>query len=66
MRLLYPRDDLRGSSAARLRAGPDQPQVRQTLHGNVCRCTGYQNIVDAVLLAAKLQQTEDLRVVEAR
>jgi carbon-monoxide dehydrogenase small subunit len=44
---------------------PTEPQVRQALHGNVCRCTGYQNIVDAVLLAAKLQQTEDLRVVEA-
>jgi carbon-monoxide dehydrogenase small subunit len=37
----------------------------QALHGNLCRCTGYQNIVDAVLSAAKLQQTEDLRVVEA-
>src|ERR1700686_5141427 len=44
---------------------PTEAQVRQALHGNLCRCTGYQNIVDAVLLAAKLQQTEDLRVVEA-
>jgi carbon-monoxide dehydrogenase small subunit len=44
---------------------PTEVQVRQALHGNLCRCTGYQNIVDAVLLAAKLQQTEDLRVVEA-
>jgi carbon-monoxide dehydrogenase small subunit len=44
---------------------PTEAQVRQALHGNLCRCTGYQNIVDAVLLAAKLQQTEDLRVAEA-
>jgi aerobic carbon-monoxide dehydrogenase small subunit len=44
---------------------PTEAQVRQALHGNLCRCTGYQNIVDAVLLAAKLQQTEDLQVVEA-
>jgi aerobic carbon-monoxide dehydrogenase small subunit len=26
--------------------------VREALAGNLCRCTGYQNIVDAVLLAA--------------
>src|ERR1700693_645436 len=44
---------------------PTEVQVRQALHGNLCRCTGYQNIVDAVLLASKRQRTEDLRVVEA-
>ena len=32
---------------------PTEEQVRDALHGNLCRCTGYQNIVDAVLLAAK-------------
>ena len=32
---------------------PTEAQVRQALHGNLCRCTGYQNIVDAVLLAAQ-------------
>jgi carbon-monoxide dehydrogenase small subunit len=32
---------------------PTEAQVRDALHGNLCRCTGYQNIVDAVLLAAK-------------
>ena len=31
---------------------PTEAQVRDALHGNLCRCTGYQNIVDAVLLAA--------------
>ena len=31
---------------------PTEQQVRDALHGNLCRCTGYQNIVDAVLLAA--------------
>ena len=34
-------------------ADPTEAQVRDALHGNLCRCTGYQNIVDAVLLAAK-------------
>jgi carbon-monoxide dehydrogenase small subunit len=28
-------------------------QVREWLSGNICRCTGYQFIVDAVLSAAK-------------
>jgi carbon-monoxide dehydrogenase small subunit len=26
--------------------------VREGLEGNLCRCTGYQNIVEAVLQAA--------------
>ena len=34
-------------------ADPTEAQVRDALHGNLCRCTGYQNIVDAVLLAAR-------------
>jgi aerobic-type carbon monoxide dehydrogenase small subunit (CoxS/CutS family) len=28
---------------------PSEPEVRAALSGNVCRCTGYQKIVDAVL-----------------
>ena len=31
---------------------PTEDQVREGLEGNLCRCTGYQNIVDAVLQAA--------------
>ena len=27
---------------------PDEHQIREGLEGNLCRCTGYQNIVDAV------------------
>src|SRR5882757_8450236 len=32
---------------------PDEAAVREALSGNLCRCTGYQHIVDAVLLAAE-------------
>jgi aerobic-type carbon monoxide dehydrogenase small subunit (CoxS/CutS family) len=33
-------------------ASPSEEQVREALSGNLCRCTGYQHIVDAVLAAA--------------
>ena len=32
---------------------PTEEEVRLALSGNLCRCTGYQHIVDAVLLAAR-------------
>ena len=32
---------------------PDEQTVREGLEGNLCRCTGYQNIVKAVQAAAK-------------
>ena len=32
---------------------PDEETVRNGLEGNLCRCTGYQNIVKAVQTAAK-------------
>jgi carbon-monoxide dehydrogenase small subunit len=32
---------------------PTAEEVRQGLEGNICRCTGYHNIVKAVLAAAE-------------
>jgi carbon-monoxide dehydrogenase small subunit len=32
---------------------PSDQEVRQALRGNLCRCTGYQHIVEAVLAAAQ-------------
>jgi carbon-monoxide dehydrogenase small subunit len=32
---------------------PSESEVRHAISGNLCRCTGYQHIVDAVLLAAR-------------
>ena len=31
---------------------PSEPEIRDALSGNLCRCTGYQHIVDAVVRAA--------------
>jgi carbon-monoxide dehydrogenase small subunit len=33
-------------------ASPSESQIRTALDGNLCRCTGYQNIVKAVQSAA--------------
>ena len=42
-------------SAALLEENPDpsEEEIRWALSGNICRCTGYQNIVKAVQWAAK-------------
>ncbi len=32
---------------------PTRGQIREALKGNLCRCTGYQQIVDAVITASK-------------
>ncbi len=32
---------------------PSDPEIREALAGNLCRCTGYEKILDAVRLAAR-------------
>jgi carbon-monoxide dehydrogenase small subunit len=32
---------------------PSEAEIREAISGNLCRCTGYQHIVDAVKLAAE-------------
>jgi carbon-monoxide dehydrogenase small subunit len=34
-------------------ANPSEAEIREAISGNLCRCTGYQHIVDAVQLAAE-------------
>lgn len=38
------------------RPDPTREEIREGLSGNLCRCTGYQKIVDAVYTAARLLQ----------
>lgn len=35
---------------------PSEEEIRHALSGNLCRCTGYQHIVDAVKLAAQMMK----------
>jgi carbon-monoxide dehydrogenase small subunit len=37
---------------------PTDAEIRDALSGNLCRCTGYHNIVAAVAAAARLRRTE--------
>jgi aerobic carbon-monoxide dehydrogenase small subunit len=39
-------------SLLRRSAAPADPDIREALAGNLCRCTGYEKILDAVRLAA--------------
>jgi aerobic carbon-monoxide dehydrogenase small subunit len=42
---------------------PTEDEIRHALSGNLCRCTGYQHIVDAVKLAAgKMKSFEKERI----
>jgi carbon-monoxide dehydrogenase medium subunit len=50
-------------SAAKLleeRPRPTRGEVEEALTGNLCRCTGYHKIVDAVMLAGRLAEAEPL------
>ena len=44
--------------------GADERTVREQLYGNICRCTGYQGIVEAVLAGSEAMQTGVLKPKE--
>ncbi|MER5732489.1 (2Fe-2S)-binding protein [Streptomyces sp. NPDC002138] len=45
---------------------PDRTAVRSCVSANLCRCTGYQPIVDAVSAAASAASAAEARAAEAR
>jgi len=52
-------------SAAQLLAenpNPSEAEIRHAIEGNICRCTGYQQIVNAIQHAAKLTRERGGRV----
>jgi aerobic-type carbon monoxide dehydrogenase small subunit (CoxS/CutS family) len=42
---------------------PTEADIREAISGNLCRCTGYQNIVAAALLAARRMREREARRV---
>jgi carbon-monoxide dehydrogenase small subunit len=52
MRLLHAGHDHVGHGAAAGEPEPTEAEVREYLEGNICRCTGYHNIVKAILAAS--------------
>jgi carbon-monoxide dehydrogenase small subunit len=45
---------------------PSEDEIRHGLEGNLCRCTGYQNIVEAVKHAAKAMPAAEAKPEEMR
>ena len=45
----------------KLNSQPTETEIRHSLDGNLCRCTGYQHIVDAVQMAAKRMKRKGRR-----
>ena len=43
---------------------PSEEEIRHALEGNLCRCTGYHNIVKAVQAAARSAQGEPIEIPE--
>ncbi len=41
---------------------PSETEIREAISGNLCRCTGYSKIVEAVALAASRMTKDDARV----
>jgi aerobic carbon-monoxide dehydrogenase small subunit len=37
---------------------PNEAEIRHALHGNLCRCTGYEHIVNSIQYAAKKMRGE--------
>lgn len=39
------------------KSAPTEQEIREVISGNICRCTGYQGIVNATLEVAKIKST---------
>jgi carbon-monoxide dehydrogenase small subunit len=58
MRDLYPRNRVAAKALLERNPDPSETELRFGLAGNLCRCTGYDKIIRAVLDAASTMRTE--------
>ena len=49
-----------GTALLELNPNPTEEEIRWAISGNICRCTGYMNIVKAIQHAAKLRQAGEV------
>lgn len=49
---------LAGEALLAVNPRPTRPEIRQAIAGNLCRCTGYQQIVDAIQATAKRREAQ--------
>ncbi|MGH9775007.1 MAG: (2Fe-2S)-binding protein [Candidatus Acidiferrales bacterium] len=49
---------LAGAALLKSNPNPTEADIRRAIAGNLCRCTGYQNIVDAIQYAAKKKKSK--------
>jgi aerobic carbon-monoxide dehydrogenase small subunit len=54
---------LAGEALLSEHSSPDRAQIRAALAGNLCRCTGYQQIVDAIEATAHQRQVTGVESV---
>ena len=53
MRVLHTRLIVASHDLLRRNPRPSDAEIREALAGNLCRCTGYEKILDAVRLASE-------------
>jgi carbon-monoxide dehydrogenase small subunit len=58
MRLLHLGMLLSGYALLKENPRPTEEEVKTAIEGNICRCTGYVKIVEAILDASKLIAAE--------
>ena len=52
MRVLHSRDDAHRARLLDENPDPSDDEIREAISGQICRCTGYENIVRSVRAAA--------------
>jgi carbon-monoxide dehydrogenase small subunit len=50
---------LAGEALLSSNPNPNRAEIRTAIAGNLCRCTGYQQIVDAIQATAHMRQEKD-------